>query len=713
MSTRATAQAKQQQEENHVVRGERPQGAHEGEGVGVDMTLLQRAVGNREASRVLQGLTRYSLSAIDVGQPNKFDAGFGAKHQPSVAFPPACVHTGPEADDRTRAEGAAAYTKGRNVYLRSGIDPTSNLGARVVTHELMHVAQQERGRAGWPLSTEADLEHEASAVSGVGTVESTTFEMGAAAPNSVQKLTEKEVKAIQEEELHKEWRQLHPRKGLATKPVAPGNIPEVDEEAEQAEREAYAAWREDRLKQLSAKVRPGTEADEARKRAGAAEEAGALGFTDAEGRPVQGPVTLLPSEVFMPVVQQSKATPKQLLPKRNLAAEAKAGWEARTSPREKAEAAKRPPPGMFIGEHERALLKASKMFDIVPGAKLGRNIVEFIEGEDILGRKLSRREVSREISKETLFQVVPLLIPEVGMIGEGVGSEAPLIERELGEVAPTVEREVGGFGGLGRETVADLPPTEPIGDVFEPSITPPAEHPEGFLEHGVEAPEVAPEPPLESTAHPPAGDVEVRGIYGKQLGRASPGQHTVPEGVGSEGGSSATELTVEPSEGGPIELEQNQYPRARTPRSKNITTAEQIEGIPEKTVAESAREDFNRVRDAYAEALHVPPNGDVHHAIELDVLDQFPGVFEPGELNTFENMRGIRPEFNDQLHLSKLRTEWNRHNKNLEQILSEEGLVEHTPEYNARVRQYIFDARDEIDYLLGQFFTETRAPYGL
>ena len=100
-----------------------------------------------------------------------------------------------------------------------------------------------------------------------------------------------------------------------------------------------------------------------------------------------------------------------------------------------------------------------------------------------------------------------------------------------------------------------------------------------------------------------------------------------------------------------------------------------------------------------------------HHAIELDVLNQFPEVFAPEELNSLENMRGILPEFNDELHLSRIRTDWNRHYENLRQIISEEGLVQGTPEYNTRVRKYLIDARDEIDNNLKQFFTETRASY--
>jgi hypothetical protein len=160
-----------------------------------------------------------------------------------------------------------------------------------------------------------------------------------------------------------------------------------------------------------------------------------------------------------------------------------------------------------------------------------------------------------------------------------------------------------------------------------------------------------------------------------------------------------------------LPLESHREPSARTPRSKGITREQQLEGIPEKTAAEAARDAFNQVRDAYAAQLHVPPGGNVHHAIELDVLNQFPQVFAPEELNSLENMRGILPEFNDELHLSRIRTDWNRHYENLRQIISEEGLVQGTPEYNTRVRKYLIDARDEIDNNLKQFFTETRASY--
>lgn len=299
-----------------------------------------------------------------------------------------------------------------------------------------------------PLASQADLEAEASAVSGVGT-RAGPSEAGAAIPGSVQKITEAE--------LLSEWRKLHPDKGLPVIPGAPGEIPMVDEAAETADREGFKEWREERLRQLGAEaaamVRPWTEVQEERKRATAVEGGQSPGF-------------------------EARAAWE---------ARARAAWEARTPLRERAQVSRRPPPRMFIGEHERHLLEASTMFDMVPGAKLGRNIVEFVEGEDILGRKLNRREVSREISKEILLQVVPLLIPEGGLIGE-VGAEAPLLERELGEAAPVLEGEAG----------------ESLSEAFRPTMTPAAEHPEGFLGRGVELPEAAAELPLESTLTPPA-----------------------------------------------------------------------------------------------------------------------------------------------------------------------------------------------------------------
>jgi hypothetical protein len=127
--------------------------------------------------------------------------------------------------------------------------------------------------------------------------------------------------------------------------------------------------------------------------------------------------------------------------------------------------------------------------------------------------------------------------------------------------------------------------------------------------------------------------------------------------------------------------------------------------------ADAARRAFARVRDGYASRLGVGSGGQVHHAIELQALDRYPGVFRASELNDFGNMRGIATELANrrQLHNSKIREMWDRHYRQLDQEIIQRGLQPGTQPYNDFVRRYMEDARDEIDYILRQFFTEYRS----
>lgn len=127
--------------------------------------------------------------------------------------------------------------------------------------------------------------------------------------------------------------------------------------------------------------------------------------------------------------------------------------------------------------------------------------------------------------------------------------------------------------------------------------------------------------------------------------------------------------------------------------------------------AEAARRTFDGLRDGYAARLGVPPGGQVHHAVELQVLDRYPGAFTADELNAFANMRGIGTELQGrlQLHNSAIRRTWDRHYRGLDAEIAERGLVPGTPEYTAHVRRYLESGRDEIDHTLGQFFTEYRS----
>lgn len=129
------------------------------------------------------------------------------------------------------------------------------------------------------------------------------------------------------------------------------------------------------------------------------------------------------------------------------------------------------------------------------------------------------------------------------------------------------------------------------------------------------------------------------------------------------------------------------------------------------TASEAARVKFDKVRDDYAQALGLPKGGQVHHAIELQTLDRFPGAYTEAELNSVANMRGVPPELEGkmQLHQSKIREVWNRHYREIEADIAQKGLKPGSAEYRATVRWHLAQDREEIDHVLGQFFSEEGA----
>jgi hypothetical protein len=134
--------------------------------------------------------------------------------------------------------------------------------------------------------------------------------------------------------------------------------------------------------------------------------------------------------------------------------------------------------------------------------------------------------------------------------------------------------------------------------------------------------------------------------------------------------------------------------------------------VPASSDAINARSEFKGpLRNNYAQALMVDVYGQVHHAIEVQVLSRYPGVYTPGEINQFQNMRGIPPELGrrTQLHNSKIREILDRHYVALDAEIVRRGLKSGNADYNALVRQWMDDARAEIDWALGQFFSEQRA----
>ena len=50
----------------------------------------------------------------------------------------------------------------------------------------------------------------------------------------------------------------------------------------------------------------------------------------------------------------------------------------------------------------------------------------------------------------------------------------------------------------------------------------------------------------------------------------------------------------------------------------------------------------------------------VHHAVEQQVQTRYPGVVSDSEMHSIENLRGIPKEVNSDIHLSKIRKEWNK-----------------------------------------------------
>jgi len=139
--------------------------------------------------------------------------------------------------------------------------------------------------------------------------------------------------------------------------------------------------------------------------------------------------------------------------KHDYAAEAKARWEASTSPKQKWETANNPMPPLkpFVGDHEKAVEEAAGVFDKLPGAELGHHIAEFIAGTDASGNKIDRSEKSRQISRDILKEGVSHVTGEaVGEVyGEAIGAvggkAAGIVGKKVvGEVAGTAAGEVAG-----------------------------------------------------------------------------------------------------------------------------------------------------------------------------------------------------------------------------------------------------------------------------
>lgn len=198
-------------------------------------------------------------------------------------------------------------------------------------------------------------------------------------------------------------------------------------------------------------------------------------------------------------------------------------------------------------------------------------------------------------------------------------------------------------------------------------------------------------------------DLKPPKIHPSKMGSMEPAKISGPttsklEASASEGSSKAgSEIDVE--------MGITEEPTSSLPAKRPRPSPPAIRGN-----ASAARGRFEALRDGYARRLGVDSGGQVHHAIELQTLDRYPGVFTEQELNGINNMRGVGPELEGrrQLHNAKIREIWDRHYRHIDSELLKRGLQPGQAGYAQFVKQNLSAARDEIDYVLGQFFTEYR-----
>ena len=101
-------------------------------------------------------------------------------------------------------------------------------------------------------------------------------------------------------------------------------------------------------------------------------------------------------------------------------------------------------------------------------------------------------------------------------------------------------------------------------------------------------------------------------------------------------------------------------------------------------------------RDKFIEANNLEKGTWVHHSVELQVLQEFPGIFTEAELNAAANLRGIPSAINPEVHLSKIRTAWNRFYVQVRADMAK-GIQP--------TRQQFLDKAAEIDGEFGSQFT--------
>ncbi|MCA0057910.1 MULTISPECIES: hypothetical protein [unclassified Mesorhizobium] len=101
------------------------------------------------------------------------------------------------------------------------------------------------------------------------------------------------------------------------------------------------------------------------------------------------------------------------------------------------------------------------------------------------------------------------------------------------------------------------------------------------------------------------------------------------------------------------------------------------------TKSKNYRKTFFKANPALNEGDYV-----VHHSVEQNVLDRYPGLFASEEIHSLENLRGVRKEFDVNLHLKVIRAEWDEFYKT----------------HITATRQQVLDYATELDKKYGHLF---------
>jgi hypothetical protein len=130
----------------------------------------------------------------------------------------------------------------------------------------------------------------------------------------------------------------------------------------------------------------------------------------------------------------------------------------------------------------------------------------------------------------------------------------------------------------------------------------------------------------------------------------------------------------------------------------NPATAQRVVEQLENGLSRSqqARRAFNYTETFFAANPSLRGQVVVHHAIELQALDKYPGLFTAAELNALGMLRGVPNELNNQFHNSALRIEWNQFYK------------DYPP--GSATRDQILQFSRDLDARYGQFFVPPVKP---